>query len=216
MRLQSLAFAIHSTYSASSYNEHLKAYYELQKRIEKLTDDDYNRLYAEAEHFMPLSEFKKVEWAVEIQNPYRRGQVEEKVWENAYITIVGLETDLFDLRALGMVYNTTHRYVSLTETSIRDRFKNGKNQLISERITRFYSGNVRLQTENIKAYFTEVRRKLISVQAVETLAVVPPNTLLSIIQGDCCLPEDYLIKIIDVLQIVGYDPAFDYALQRAA
>ncbi len=216
MRLQSLAFAIHSTYSASSYNEHLKACYELQKRIEKLSDDEYNRLYAEAEHVMSVAAFKEIEWAIEIQNPYRRGQVEEKAWENAYVAIASLPVDLFDLRALALVFNTTHCFVSLTETRIRDRFKNEKNRLISEQITRFYSGSVQLQAENIKAYFTEVRRKLISVQAVETLAVVPPDTLLSLIQGECCLPEDYLIKIIDVLQIVGYDPAYDYALQNAA
>lgn len=66
------------------------------------------------------------------------------------------------------------------------------------------------EAENIKAYFTENRRKLVSVKAVEAMAGVPRNTLLNLLTVGRAIPEHHLENIVGVLCILGYRPTREY------
>ena len=60
------------------------------------------------------------------------------------------------------------------------------------------------ETENILAFFTEDRRKLVSVKAVEAMAGVPRNTLLNLLTVGRPIPERHLTGIVKVLALIGY------------
>lgn len=62
------------------------------------------------------------------------------------------------------------------------------------------------ETENIKAFFTDTRRLLVSVKAVEKMAGLPRNTLLNLLTVGRSIPKHHLENITNVLSIIGYEP----------
>lgn len=62
------------------------------------------------------------------------------------------------------------------------------------------------ESENLKSWFTENRRKLVSVKAVEEMAGVPLSTLKHFLDNRRGIPEHHLENIVNVLSIVGYEP----------
>ncbi|RYC70721.1 hypothetical protein [Spirosoma sordidisoli] len=60
------------------------------------------------------------------------------------------------------------------------------------------------EAENLKAWFTENRRKLVSVKAVEEMAGVPASTLKHFLDGRRAIPEHHLENIENVLSTIGY------------
>lgn len=65
---------------------------------------------------------------------------------------------------------------------------------------------MKTETENIKDFFTENRRKILSVKAIEQMADVPRNTLLNVITIGRNIPKAHVEAITRVLEIVGYEP----------
>ncbi|RIV20354.1 hypothetical protein DYU11_20090 [Fibrisoma montanum] len=66
------------------------------------------------------------------------------------------------------------------------------------------------ESENLKAYFTANRRKLVSVKAVEVMAGVPASTLKHFLDNRRGIPEHHLENIVNVLAIIGYQPTREY------
>ncbi|GAB4047669.1 hypothetical protein [Spirosoma litoris] len=62
------------------------------------------------------------------------------------------------------------------------------------------------EIENIKAFFTENRRKVMRVKAIEELSGVPKNTLLNLLTIDRAIPQRHIENLINVLKLFGYRP----------
>ena len=62
------------------------------------------------------------------------------------------------------------------------------------------------ESDNLKTWFTDNRRKLVSVNQVEKMAGVPPATLRLFLDGRRSIPEHHLENIANVLSIIGYVP----------
>lgn len=67
------------------------------------------------------------------------------------------------------------------------------------------------ESENLKSWFTENRRKLVSVNQVEQMAGVPASTLKHFLDCRRAIPEHHLENIVNVLRIVGYVPTPEFA-----
>ena len=67
------------------------------------------------------------------------------------------------------------------------------------------------ESENVREFFTDNRRKLVSVKAIEAMAGVPRNTLLNLLTVGRTIPEHHLENIVNVLRIVGYVPTPEFA-----
>lgn len=68
---------------------------------------------------------------------------------------------------------------------------------------------MKTETENIRAYFTENRRKILSVKAIEQMADVPRNTISNLLLIGRDIPKAHVEAITRVLEIVGYEPVSD-------
>lgn len=69
------------------------------------------------------------------------------------------------------------------------------------------------ESENIRAFYTPNRRKLVPIGAVEKMAGVPTNTLYNALHPSVlrAIPEHHLENIVNVLVIVGYVPTPEFA-----
>ena len=62
------------------------------------------------------------------------------------------------------------------------------------------------ESRHIKQFFTEARRRLVSVRAIEAEAGVPRNTLLNLLTIDRPIPLAHLASLTQVLVLIGYQP----------
>ncbi|GAB3923679.1 hypothetical protein GCM10028804_22550 [Larkinella terrae] len=62
------------------------------------------------------------------------------------------------------------------------------------------------ERQNIKAFFSDETRKLVRVQIVEKMAGIPVKTLVHFLKSRRDLRDDHLVKIVPVLEKVGYQP----------